>query len=171
MSIFDSLFGKHDAAAPAQAESTGASHVPHNALYFDPDLIPRLTQEHHALERLFGEIRQSHSSRDFAALDRALHKFQFTLNLHLATEKAEFYGYLHKNLRRDSAEYTVLSNSWAEMQELGNAVTEFLAKHGGSEINAEMHGAFGAHFELIGAALMKRIRHEEEMLYGLYVPA
>lgn len=171
MSIFDSLFGKHDAAAPAQPQSAGASHMAHRTLYYDPDLIPRLTQEHHALERLFGEIKQSHSARDFAALGRALQKFQLTLNLHLATEQAEFYGYLHRNLKQGSAEYSAVSNSWAEMQQLGNAVAEFLARHNSSEINAETHGAFGAQFELLGAALMKRIKHEEEKLYGLYAPA
>ncbi len=176
MSIFDSLFHKHgNAEAPAQAESMGTGGAPipalNRPLSYDPDLIPRLTQEHHALERLYNEIKQSHGAKDFAALERALQKFQLTLNLHLATENAEFYGYLYKNLHKNSAEHTVLRDCWTEMQDLGNAVLELVAKHKESGLSADTHTAFGMQLERIGTALLKRIRHEEDKLYGMYAPA
>lgn len=172
MSIFDSLFGKHEPATPTHADVTDvAPPAGGRPVSYDPDLIPRLRLEHHTLERLLNEMKQSHGARDFAALERALHKFQLTLSLHLATEHAEFYSYLAKNLKRDPAMHSAVTTSFAEMQDLAKSVTSFLEKFNVPEFTPELHTAFGLHLESVAPALLKRIRHEEDKLYNLYAPA
>ncbi len=171
MSIFDSLFGKHEAIAPAHAEAAIPPAVTARAVSYDPDLVPRLRLEHVTLERLLNEMRESHARKNFAALERALHKFQLTLSLHLAAEHNEFYSYLGKNLQKGSDAHATLATSFAEMQDLGRAVSGFVEKFNVNEFTPELHTAFGMHFEIVAPALLKRIKHEEDKLYGLYAPA
>jgi regulator of sigma D len=172
MGFFDRILGRAEEAAAAP-QPTAVPLFPQegNTLQYDPMLIPQLVQEHHGLLRLFGEIKDTHAANDFAALKRALQKFQLALNLHLAQENANFYAYLRKSLSRNSEQHNTMSQFWDEMQDIGKVVTTFLRTYNHADFTPDLHGAFGRELDAIGAALVSRIEREEASLYKLYVPA
>ncbi len=172
MGFFDRLFGKGGEEPAVQSQPTAVPLFPSDSpLQYDPMLIPQLVQEHHGLLRLFGEIKETHAANDFAALKRALQKFQLALNLHLAQENANFYAYLRKSLHRNSEQHNIMTQFWDEMQEIGKVVTTFLRTYNHADFTPDLHGAFGRELEAIGAALVSRIEREEASLYKLYAPA
>lgn len=174
MGLFDSLLGKakpesqsqHTSAAPA------APHIDHEVtLPYDPDLIPRMVDEHRGLLSLFGAIQRAHLSGDFNAVKTALQHFQLSLNLHLATENARFYAYLRRHLRTNTDEHGTMTVFWDEMQDIGKVATQFLRKYTQADFTADMQSSFSTELQHIGAALTARIKREEESLYGLYRPS
>ncbi len=177
MGLFDSLFGrsKPQSQPQSQPQYTSAPAAPNIGdevtLPYDPDLIPRMIDEHRALLSLFGGIERAQQSADFQAVKTALQKFQLSLNLHLATENARFYAYLRRHLRTNTDEHQTMTAFWDEMQEIGKVVTQFLRKYNYADFTADMQASFASELKQIGAALVARIKREEESLYGLYMPS
>ncbi len=171
MSLFDLLFRKSRTAAQTQSASPNrGSYADEGPLKYNPDFIPQLMDEHRSLLHLFGAIQESHRAKDFVTVKRTLQKFQMTLNLHLALENAHFYAYLRRNLKKNSKDHRTMVTFWDEMQEIGKVVTQFLRKYNYSDFTPDMQASFGPELEQIGAALVTRIKHEEESLYSLYLP-
>lgn len=172
MGLLNSLLGKSESASSSQPAAPDFMHHSDNvSLKYDPDLIPQLKQEHNALLRLFGEIKQSHASNDFMALKRALQKFQMTLSLHLAMENSSFYSYLRMHLSKNSEQHNTMIAFWDDMQTTGQVVAQFLKKYNHADFTPEMQSSFGYELEAIGTALASRIKREEESLFGLYFPS
>ncbi len=172
MGFFDFLHhGKPSEAAETHtAHANGAAHPVTRDVKFDPDLVPRLKDEHRALLSLFNAIQQAHQAGDFEAIKRALQKFQITLSLHLGVEHNEFYAYLNSKLKKNSHEHHTMTAFIDEMQSIGQSVMHFLRKYNHTDFTPDMQASFGSELAHIGTALTNRIKHEEEQLYGLYTP-
>lgn len=174
MGLFDSLFGKSKTTEP-KPQYTSTPAAPNigddMSLPYDPDLIPRMVDEHRALLTLFGGVERAHKSADFDAVKTALQKFQLSLNLHLAMENARFYAYLRRHLRTNSEEHRTMADFWDEMQEIGKVVTQFLRKYNYADFTPDMQSSFSMELQQIGTALAARIKREEESLYNLYRPS
>ncbi len=172
MGLFDFLFGKAGEEAPQQpASADGVVRWGSGGLQYDPELIPKLTQEHHHLLALFGAIQGAHQRQDFSAVQHALRDFKLALNVHLLTENVRFYAYVKKGLSNSTENLDTVNAFWKEMQGIAKVVIQFLAKYEAAMLTPEMKAAFGKELEDVGAALVSRIKREEESLYTLYLPS
>ncbi len=171
MSIFDFLFGKAGETAPSQLDGPeGVVRWGGGALKYDPDLIPKLTQEHRALLLLFEAIRHAYESGNFDAVQKALAEFKMALNAHLLAENVRFYAYMKNSLAQDKKNLETMTAFWKEMQSIAKVVLQFLGRYEDCVFTVEMRASFGQDLHGIGVALSKRITHEEESLYTLYRP-
>ncbi len=172
MSLFGFLFGNAGEEAASRADDThGVVQWEGGTLRYDPELIPKLTQEHGTLLSLFSAIRQSHEAGDLAVMQKALNEFKGALSVHLLTENVRLYAYVKKGLAQDAKGLETMTAFWKEMQAIAKTVIEFLGKYQEATFTQEMRDAFGRDLEAIGVALTTRIRQEEERLYTLYRPS
>lgn len=171
MGLFDFLFGKSSELTSQSANSEGVVQWGSGGLQYDPELIPKLTQEHRHLLAMFGVIKQSYERQDFVAVQKALQEFKLSLNVHLLTENVRFYAYVKKGLSNSTENLETVTSFWKEMQGIAKVVIQFLGKYETSVFTPEMKAAFGKELDDVGAALVSRIKREEESLYTLYLPA
>lgn len=172
MSLFGFLFGNVGEAAMSQVDDGhGVVHWEGGPVRYDPELIPRLTQEHRTLLSLFSAIKRSNEAGDLAAVRTALNEFKGALNAHLLVENVRFYAYVKKGLAQDVEGLETMTGFWKEMQAIAKGVIEFLGKYDGASFTPVICDAFGKDLDAIGVALGTRIRREEERLYTLYRPS
>ncbi len=171
MSLFDFLFGKAGETTSTQQDGPeGVVRWDGGTLKYDPDLIPKLTQEHRTLLLLFEAIRHAYEAGNFAAVQKALADFKIALNAHLLVENVRFYAYVKNSLAQDKKKLETMTTFWKDMQAIAKVVMQFLGTYEGCAFTAEMRASFGQDLHGIGVALSKRITHEEESLYTLYRP-
>ena len=159
-------------AAPRQVEPPSPQGVaPGTGVHYDPNLVPGLIADHHALVAIFGEVGKAMGQKNSALLQEKLGDFGDALRGHLLTENIKFYVYLQHSLEGDTENANIMHEFRKEMQHIGKAVADFLHKYTGA---AKWDGSIWQNFETdvaaIGKVLTKRIQTEENVLYPLYLP-
>lgn len=178
MFLFDLLFGKREKAAledAVQPSSGGAaaaapqSHVaPGTSIHYHPELIAKLTGDHQALLKLFGETRTAAESGNVAQAAARLEELRVALQAHLLTENIRLYVYLEHALAADAQSHTLVHEFRHEMDEIGKAVVGFLGKYRDLAARPDLAADFSAELDGVGKVLVERIQREESTLYPLY---
>jgi hypothetical protein len=140
-------------------------------LHFDPNLVPNLVSDHHALLGIFGEITSAMEQKDMRRTKEKLGEFGDALRGHLLKENVRFYVYLQHSLEGDAENAAIMHEFRREMQHIGKAVADFLHKYTAEgEWDGMMWQSFQQEVGGIGKVLTKRIETEENILYPLYLP-
>ncbi len=171
MGLLGSLFDKSDEKAISHGHVADIVQWEGGGVKYDPGLIPRLVQEHRSLLDLFSAIRRAYQSQNFGSVRRALDEFKQALSAHLLAEDVRFYAYVKNGLSHDKEKLAAMTAFWKDMQRTSRTVLQFLAKYETFGFILEEPGAFAKELEGIGATLVERMRHEEDRLYGLYLPS
>lgn len=176
MGILSFLFDgkKQPAEAPIQAPPAAPAQSPSQAqgtqISYNPDLVPRLQEEHRHLLKLFGEIEQAFQSNDLEVTAARLEEFRGAVLDHLMTENIRFYIYLEHSLQHDPDSFELMHGFRHEMAGIGKAVLAFLSKYKEIAGQPNLAISFGSDLKQVGEVLVGRIRREEETLYPLYLP-
>ncbi|MBU0594025.1 MAG: hemerythrin domain-containing protein [Pseudomonadota bacterium] len=152
-------------ATPSQAVAAGTQ------LHYDPNLVPNLVSDHHALLGIFGEIAAAMEQKNMPRTKEKLGEFGDALRGHLLKENVRFYVYLQHSLEGDTENAAIMHEFRKEMQHIGKAVADFLHKYTAEgEWDEGMWQSFQQEVGGIGKVLTKRIETEENILYPLYLP-
>ena len=167
--LFNLLFGSPE-PAPAVAPPVVYEHLvaPGTRIRFHPQLIAKLTADHRALLSLFGETSHAAARGYVAIAAERLEAFRVALQGHLLTENIRLYVYLQHMCADDPSSYTLIHEFRHEMDGIGKAVMNFLAKYKELARSPELLNAFGEDLAAIGKVLVSRIEREEATLYPLY---
>ena len=139
------------------------------AIPFYPKLIDHLEMDHKHLIDLYINIGDTFSLKEFQLIPVQLVKFKEDLKAHLDTENIKFYGYLEQNLKDQTQQFTELRRFRKEMRSIERTVIKFLDHWIEFGVNRQSAKSFKAEYDVIGAALIKRIESEEKELYTMYV--
>lgn len=176
--LFDFLFGKKRppetpaAQAPQQhTASEAGGNAPGTHIAYHPNLIGQLQADHQKLLGIFGNIQAAFSQGNLVGTAKLLEEFRGTIQGHLLTENVKLYIYLEHALRQDEESHHLVHDFRHEMDGIGKVVLAFLGKYKEIANQPGLAAAFGPELEQIGAALVARIKREEETLYPLYLPA
>jgi len=172
MGFWNFLFdGKKPAAETAPPPGIAPAAPQPQGIAYNPELVPRLQQEHGRLLALFGEISRVFQANDLTATAARLEDFRGAVLDHLMTENIRFYIYLEHSLRQDPDSFELMHGFRHEMDGIGKAVLAFLSKYKDIGTQANLAVSFGSDLQQVGDVLVNRIRREEETLYPLYMPA
>ncbi len=168
--LFNLLFGqRHEPAAETPPVAVQEEPVaPGTNIHFHPELIDKLTNDHHLLLSLFGETSHAAAQGDVVTAAERLEAFRTALQGHLLTENIRLYVYLEHLFADDSSTYSLIHEFRHEMDGIGKAVISFLLKYEGLATHPELAEAFAHDLADIGKVLVSRIEREEGMLYPLY---
>lgn len=182
MFLFDLLFGKAKKPSPstsagaqppdqtARSPATRAAIAPGTQIHHDPRLIEALKEDHRLLLDIFGAIDAARIQGDMLTVQTRLNQFRTVLRDHLLKENVRLYVYLEHILAGDPTSHQAMREFRHEMDGIGRVVAGFFAKFKEIGLHPEMAGEFGTDLSAIGAALVARIRREEETLYPMYAP-
>jgi regulator of sigma D len=141
------------------------------AIGYSPDLIARLKNDHQILLKTFGLVGQAYARNDLPEVARQLRDFHHGLLGHLMTENIKLYVYLGGTIKHtDPESHELMLEFRQEMYGIGKAVLAFLNKYKEIDAHPALAETFGDDMKNIGAALVSRIRREEDTLYPLYAP-
>lgn len=177
--FLDFLFGKKAPrnAAPVkpvpQAEPTQPkpASAPGTHIGYHPELVSQLEGDHQNLLRIMGTVGQALAAHDLKAVVQRLDEFRSAIQDHLLTENVRLYVYLEHALVQDPVSHALIHEFRREMDGIGKAVLNFLAKYRELERQPDLVHTFGDDLYAVGKVLAERIRREEAMLYPLYLPA
>jgi regulator of sigma D len=177
--MFDRLFGRkkeenHPAPAvvkPVQPQpQTAPVHTaPGTRISYHPELVGELKHDHQHLLVLFGEIGAAYKAGDLNKTSALLNNFRSCLSAHLLKENVRLYIYLERALSSDPSSQAIVHQFRSEMDAIGKAVLDFLARYRDMAVDKSLAGSFGADLSAIGNVLVQRIRNEEDTLYPLYM--
>ncbi|MRI32906.1 hypothetical protein EOPP23_07900 [Endozoicomonas sp. OPT23] len=139
-------------------------------LGYDPDLISQLSDEHQELLSIFGEMSEAAEKQNWSLTQSHLKTFATSLRGHLLTENVKLYVYLSRSFANDPETQTIALEFRKEMMHIGRAVNQFVTRYEVAEWNSEMKENFASELSGIGEVLVRRIEHEEQSLYPLYLP-
>lgn len=172
MFLFDLLFGKREQAGAAvikpAAPMPAESSAPGTNIHYHPELIGKLTSDHQALLKLFGQTSEAAGRGEVAAAALHLEEFRIALQSHLLTENIRLYVYLEHALAGDAQSHALIHDFRHEMDGIGKVVVGFLSKYRDLAAHPELAGEFSKELAAVGKVLVQRIRREEETLYPLY---
>lgn len=176
--MFEFLWGRKKPVAKAEtrppektASAAGTGVASGTQLHYDPNLVPSLVSDHHAMLGIFGEIVASMEQKNMLRTKEKLGEFGDALRGHLLKENVRFYVYLQHSLEGDTENAAIMHEFRKEMQHIGKAVADFLHKYtADGEWNERMWQSFQQEVGGIGKVLTKRIQTEENVLYPLYLP-
>ncbi|MDR0776314.1 MAG: hemerythrin domain-containing protein [Azonexus sp.] len=168
--LFNLLFGqRHEPTVEASPVAVQEGLVaPGTNIRFHPELIDKLTGDHHLLLSLFGETSHAAAQGDVAAAAERLEAFRTALQGHLLTENIRLYVYLEHLFADDPSTYSLIHEFRHEMDGIGKAVISFLLKYEELATHPELAAAFAHDLAGIGKVLVSRIEREEGTLYPLY---
>lgn len=171
MALFSKLFGGRGQQATAGAANSRAEkqYAPGTQLAYDDQLIKRFTGHHRTLLTQFNGIVQAGEGRRYDELAQALKQFLSVLEQHILEENLRLYIYLEKCIS-DEDHKQMIREMKQEMGRIGQSVRLFVRHHLQFGINDQNIGKFRHELKDIGAALVDRIRREEDGLYTLYLP-
>lgn len=179
--FFDFLFKKRRPAEPHAAQNVQLTPQPASApagaeapgthIAYHPDLISQLQGDHKKLLGIFGNIQNTFNTGDLAGTAIVLEEFRSAIQGHLLTENIKLYIYLEHALSEDDGSRHLVHDFRHEMDGIGKIVLAFLSKYKAIASHPELASTFGLELDQIGAALIARIKREEETLYPLYLPA
>lgn len=177
--FLDFLFGKKEpqngvpvqpplrqAPIPAKPVSAPGTHIGYH-----PELVSQLEGDHQNLLRIMGTVAEALAVQDLKAVVQRLDAFRSAIQDHLLTENVRLYVYLEHALVQDPVSHALIHEFRREMDGIGKAVLNFLAKYRELETQPELLRTFGDDLNAVGKVLVERIRREEAMLYPLYMPA
>jgi hypothetical protein len=176
MFLLDVLFGKKkDVPAPAAAPApvaapVAASTAPGTTIHHDPRLIEGFKVDHRLLLEIFGDIDAARRGGDLPTVQARLDQFRMVLQDHLLKENVRLYVYLEHVLKSDPVSHELMHDFRHEMDAIGRAVVGFLGKYRQIGAHPELAAEFATDLGGIGAALVARIRREEDILYPMYAP-
>jgi regulator of sigma D len=175
MFLFDMLFGarkkeEKPAAAPVQAAArpSQAASAPGTSIHHDAELIVHLKADHGVLLKIFAGIQAAAQAGDYAQVQQRLDRFRTVLMDHLLKENVRLYVYLEHLLAGDETSHALIREFRHEMDAIGKAVVDFLAKYKTIATQPELTIAFPGELAAIGEVLVARIKREEETLYPMY---
>jgi len=166
-SFFRQLF-RSDRQGRETSPTETVQHYAHGtSIHYDPQLVPRLVQDHRRLAELFERLKQDCERRDARTLQADLTRFSDVLRDHLLTEDVRFYVYLQHEL----AYAQVVRRFQREIRVIGRDLTRFLIEYGQRrQGDAASWQGLDQNLQKIGPILAARIAIEERDLYPLYQP-
>jgi len=172
MWLFDFLFGRKNKQDETEGRrSANSGQAPGTQIFYSPDLISQLKEDHQRLLKIFGQVKDSFARNDLEATAEYLEEFRSEILAHLLTENVRFYVYLERTLRREDQEnFNLVRHFRHEMDEIGKSVLDFFSKYQSIARKPRLALSFGKDLKDVGAILVERIRREEETLYPLYMP-
>lgn len=152
-------------------ENTGSEHrvAPGTEIRFDPGLVDKLKAEHRSLLKLYSKISRALAGGNFDEVSEALGEIKGLLQGHLLTENVRLYVYLEHQFAGNEVNMELIRDFRREMDGIGRAVLTFLKKYKAIGSEKELAATFEKDLESLGKILSKRIQHEEETLYPLYM--
>lgn len=177
--FLDFLFGKKElrnaapAKLPQRQEPTPEKPVvaPGTHIGYHAELVSQLEGDHQNLLRIMGTVGEALAAHDLKAVVQRLDAFRSAIQDHLLTENVRLYVYLEHALVQDPVSHALIHEFRREMDGIGKAVLNFLAKYRELETQPDLVRTFGDDLNAVGKVLAERIRREEAMLYPLYLPA
>lgn len=164
MGIFGGLFKKEEVGQQTQEKM-----APGTSIRYEPELIPKLKNDHASLLTIWGNMAKALDKGDAKTISGLLSKFKSALNNHLLTENVKLYVYLTQHLADDPYNSEIIKEFRSEMNTIGRTVTTFLRTYTSRPIKDCELDEFRTQFEAIGEALVDRIEREENTLYELYL--
>ncbi len=170
MGFFSRFFGK-------QATSVQNTNVPlreqqrQSGINYDPELIPKLKEDHQALVKVYTDILNTYNTGNYALIPAMLNDLKLGLQTHIMLENVKFYVYLQQNWTDDAEIASFVADVRREMDTIARTAVKFVSKYNTpGAISAATATAFKEEFDTIGTVLTKRIQLEETRLYTLYMP-
>jgi iron-sulfur cluster repair protein YtfE (RIC family) len=154
----------------APQPQTAPTHTaPGTQIGYHPQLIQELEHDHQQLLAVFTQITAAHKAGDLSKTASLLNNFRSGLSAHLLKENVRLYIYLERALAKDPSSHALVHQFRTEMDGIGKAVLDFLARYRHIADDPSLAGSFGADLAAIGNVLVQRIRSEEDTLYPLYL--
>lgn len=155
---------------PRAPEASARIPAPGNAIAYKPGLVEELQAEHCKLIELYQQLFVAHERGDYDASVAHLKYFTYALRAHLLKENLHLYVYLKHALRHDPELAHVMASMRGEMGRIGRTLNDFVTRYTSSPWDAEARGNLLGELSAISEILTHRIRHEEEVLYPMYMP-
>ncbi len=152
-------------------EDAGSEHrvAPGTEIRFDPGLVDKLKAEHRSLLKLYSKISRAFTDSKLDEVSEALGDTKALLQGHLLTENVRLYVYLEHQFASNEANMELIRDFRREMDSIGRTVLTFLKKYEVIGSEKGLAATFEKDLESLGKVLSKRIQHEEETLYPLYM--
>ena len=153
-------------------ERVSASTVataPETTIAYKPGLVEELQAEHRKLIELYQRLVAAHQCGDYDASIAHLKYFTYALRAHLLKENVHLYVYLKHALRHDQELANVMAGMRGEMGRIGRTLNDFVMRYTSSPWDAEARKNLLGELSTISEILMHRIRHEEDVLYPMYL--
>lgn len=131
--------------------------------------MDKLKTEHRALLELYSKVSRAFAGGNFDEVSEALGDIKGLLQAHLLVENVRLYVYLEHQFAGNDVNMELTRNFRREMDGIGRAVLNFVKKYEAIGSEKELAATFGKDLEGLGRILSKRIQHEEEILYPLYM--
>ncbi len=162
------MFGLFRKKAKAKIEKKVVSTIP--GIGYDPELIHQLSGEHQELLNSFGKMADAAEKQNWYQTQKHLSTFATELRGHLLTENVKLYVCLSRNFSHDPETQQIAMEFRKDMMHIGRTVNQFVTRYEVAAWNSEMKEMFSSELAGIGEVLVKRIDHEEQSLYPLYLP-
>lgn len=148
-----------------------SSHVaPGTQIHYVPDLIANLQDDHKELLTIFSHINNAFEAENYRFVTKELKRFKQKLTDHLLVENIRLYIYLGHEFSQDEVTADLVKSFRREMNQISKVVMAFLTKYETIGVDKGLADSFGKDLGDIGAALVERIKREENTLYPLYMP-
>ncbi len=166
---FFNLFKTSTTKDPVKKAKAKTVQLPGTELYYDPDLIDNLKDDHQKLLEIYNHMGETLASNNFDKLVSLFTDFKTQLQKHIFTENLKLYIYLSHAITNDPASLANIIELKSEMQKIGRAVNKFLNHYSEMPWTDEQIHLFPEEFNNIGSILVDRIEREESNLYPLYM--
>ncbi|MGH8173535.1 MAG: hemerythrin domain-containing protein [Rhodanobacteraceae bacterium] len=153
-----------------RASPSASGAAPETSIAYKPSLVDELQAEHCRLVELYQQLVVAHQHGDYDASVAHLKYFTYALRAHLLKENLHLYMYLKHALRHDPELANVMASMRGEMGRIGRTLNDFVTRYTSSPWDAEARKNLLGELSAISEILMHRIRHEEEVLYPMYMP-
>jgi len=142
--------------------------APGTSIGYDPLLIKRLRADHRRLLDLFAQTQALLTTTDYDAVRRKLGELRIILQEHLVIVTNKFYVYLARQLADDREKAALVSGHRRAMLSNSREIMDFAGTYGAIRLDDRGAELFQTELLAIGAALVRRIEHEESELFALY---
>jgi hypothetical protein len=149
----------------------GFAPAPGTEIRYNPALIMKLTQQHARLLDMHRNVQNAVRAAQYQQALLLLRTFRAEFEDHLLEEKIRLYIYLDRTLGRHEVNGQFVRDSRRDMEGIGRSVMDFLRKVETDGLDATTADEFERGFNMLGTVLGARVKHEEESLYPLYLPA
>lgn len=161
------------AGAPGAADRVeSAKAAPGTNISYRPGLIAKLKDEHEQLRCIFDAIGHAFEAGNVELAVLKLNQFRTLIQSHLLTENVSLYVYLRHALVADERSRALVQDFQREMDGIGKAVLDFVAKYSdlGRPGQDRLAETFAEDLGRVGEILGERVVREESTLYPFYRP-
>lgn len=142
--------------------------APGTSIGYDPLLIKRLRDDHQRLLDIFAAIQGLVTTADYDGVKRKLGELRILLQEHLVIVTNKFYVYIARQLASDREKAAVVSGHRRAMLSNSREIMDFLGTYSAIRLDDRSVEMFQTELMEIGAALVRRLEHEESELFPLY---